>query len=107
MDLEQLKLILEALKGVSQDAGSLFTLWLWLKFASGVLSDLLLFGGALGVVYGIYRAVTLSNGDDDNNRFMRNMRDQLRIGSPGHMTPGERHETMLRLRELVAEATKK
>ena len=61
----------------------------------------------MGIVYVIYRGVVSANGGDETDRFMRKMRDQLRIGSPGHMTPAEHHETMLRLRELVAEATKK
>ena len=107
MDLEQLKLILEALKGVSQDAGSLFTLWLWLKFGSSVLSNMVLVVCVVAVVYAVYRAVMSASGASESETFIREMRDRLRTGSPGMLTQGERIATLMRLREIVAEAMKK
>ena len=107
MDIEQLKLILEALKGVSQDAGSLFTLWLWLKFASGVLSNIVLAVCVVAVVYAVYRAVMSASGASESESFIKEMRGTLRTGVPGILTHGERTATLIRLREIVAAHDKK
>jgi hypothetical protein len=102
MDIEQLKLILETLQGVGHEAGNLAVLYLWLQFAGGVFTDLSFVMGIGGIGYVIYRAVRMSNGHDEADAFLREMRDQLGTGTGGHLTDHERHRTMTALRKLVA-----
>jgi hypothetical protein len=102
MDIEQLKLILETLQGVGHEAGNLAALYLWLQFASGVLTNLSLIGVFLGLFYFIYRAVRMSNGHDQADDFLREMRDQLGTGIHGTLTTDERNRTITALRKLVA-----
>jgi hypothetical protein len=102
MDIEQLKLILETLQGVGHEAGNLAVLYLWLQFAGGVLTNLSLIGIFLGLFYFIYRAVRMSNGYDESDAFLREMRDQLGTGIYGSLTSDERQRTMTALRKLVA-----
>ena len=102
MDIEQLKLILETLQGVGHEAGNLAVLYLWLQFAGGVLTNLSHIGIFLGLFYFIYMAVRMSNGHDEAEAFLREMRDQLGTGTGGHLSSDERHRTMTALRKLVA-----
>jgi hypothetical protein len=102
MEIEQLKLILETLQGVGHEAGNLAVLYLWLQFIGGVLTNLSLIGVFLGLFYFIYRAIRMSNGHDQAEDFLREMRDQLGTGVYGHLSSDERHRTMTALRKLVA-----
>lgn len=104
MDIEQLKLILETLQGVSHDAGNLVVLWLWLKFGAAAAGHLSIMAVIVAVAYLIYKAIRLSYGDDAYERFFRDMRDQLRTGTSGCLTDGERNSTMTALRALVADS---
>ena len=103
MEIEQLKLILETLQGVGHEAGNLAVLYLWLKFAGGVLTNISLVGIFLGLFYFIYRAIRMSQGHDQADAFLREMRDQLGTGIHGHLSEDERHRTIKALRQLVAE----
>jgi len=102
MDIEQLKLILETLQGVGHEAGNLAVLYLWLQFAGGVLTNLSIMGALLGMAYFIYKAVRISQGHDQADDFLREMRDQLGTGVYGHLSRDERQRTMTALRKLVA-----
>jgi len=102
MEIEQLKLILETLQGVGHEAGNLAVLYLWLQFAGGVLTNLSIMGALLGVTYLIYKAIMISQGHDETEAFLREMRDQLGTGVYGHLSSDERHRTMTALRKLVA-----
>jgi hypothetical protein len=102
MEIEQLKLILETLQGVGHEAGNLAVLYLWLKFIGGVLTNLSVIGIFLGLFYFIYRAIRMSQGHDEADAFLRNMRDQLGTGTGGHLTDHERHRTIAVLHQLVA-----
>jgi hypothetical protein len=107
MEIEQLKLILETLQGVGQEAGNLAVLYLWLQFIGGVLTNLSVIGIFLGLFYFIYRAIRMSQGYDQAEDFLRNMRDQLGTGTGGHLTDHERHRTIAVLHELVAKHKEK
>jgi hypothetical protein len=102
MEIEQLKLILETLQGVGHEAGNLAVLYLWLQFIGGVLTNLSLIGVFLGLFYFIYKSVRMSNGHDEAEAFLLEMRDQLGTGVYGHLSKDERHRTMTALRKLVA-----
>jgi hypothetical protein len=102
MEIEQLKLILETLQGLGHEAGSLAVLYLWLQFAGGVLTNLSIMGACVGVTYFIYKAIMISQGHDESDAFLREMRDQLGTGTGGYLTTDERNRTMTALRQLVA-----
>ena len=102
MDIEQLKLILETLQGVGHEAGNLAVLYLWLQFAASTIGHLL-FAAFLGVAaYLIYKAIMISQGHDETEAFLCEMRDQLGVGSRGILTKTEQFSTMTALRKLVA-----
>jgi hypothetical protein len=102
MDIEQLKLILETLQGVGHEAGNLAVLYLWLQFAGGALTNLSIMGALLGITYFIYKAIRMSQGHDEIDTFLRQMRNQLGTGTEGHLTDHERHRTIAVLHQLVA-----
>ena len=102
MEIEQLKLILETLQGVGHEAGNLAVLYLWLQFAGGVLKNLSIMGALLGMTYIVYKAIMVSQGHDETEMFLCEMRDQLGVGSRGILTKTERFSTMTALRQLVA-----
>jgi hypothetical protein len=102
MDIEQLKLILETLQGVGHEAGNLAVLYLWLQFGASILGNLTLASVFIGLFYIIYRAIRMSQGHDEAEAFLREMRDQLGTGIYGSLSSDERHRTMTALRKLVA-----
>ena len=102
MEIEQLKLILETLQGVGQEAGSLAALYLWLKFGATVLGHLFFAGGVVGIAYLVYRGIKMGIGAESTDQFFRDMRNQLNTGTPGTLTEEERHRTIAALRQLVA-----
>ena len=102
MEIEQLKLILETLQGVGQEAGSLAVLYLWLKFGATVLGQISFAGGVAGIAYIIYRGIRLSYGAESTDQFLCEMRDQLKTGVGGCLTDDERQRTIAALRQLVA-----
>jgi hypothetical protein len=102
MDIEQLKLILETLQGVGHEAGNLAVLYLWLQFGASILGNLTLASVFIGLFYVIYRAIRMSQGHDESEAFLREMRDQLGTGIYGSLSSDERHRTMTALRRLVA-----
>jgi uncharacterized protein involved in tellurium resistance len=107
MDIEQLKLILETLQGLSHEAGYLAALYLWLHFAGSVLTSIANVSIFVGLFYFIYRAVRMSYGYDEADVFLREMRDQMGTGIHSRLTDDERQRTMTALRKLVAEAKNK
>ena len=107
MEIEQLKLILETLQGVGQEAPSLAVLYLWLKFGATALGHLSLAGGVAGIAYIVYRSIMLVIGSDSTDQFFRDMRNQLHTGTPGTLTEEERQRTITALRQLVAKEKEK
>jgi hypothetical protein len=95
---------------VGHEAGNLAVLYLWLQFAGGVLTNLSFMGAFVGIayiVYIVYKAIRMSQGHDEANAFLRNMRDQLGTGTGGHLTDHERHRTIAVLHQLVAKHKEK
>ena len=107
MEIEQLKLILETLQGVGQEAGSLAVLYLWLKFGSSVIGHLFFAGGVTGIAYIVYRSIKLGIGASSTDHFLRDIRDQLHTGTPGTLTDEERYRTIAALRQLAAKEKEK
>lgn len=103
MDIEQLKLILETLQGVGHEAGNLAVLYMWLQFGASALTNLSFAGVLVGAGYLIYKGIRMGVGGDASERFLCEMRDQLRTGTSGCLTDDERHRTTDAIRALVAE----
>lgn len=106
MDIEQLKIVLETLRGIGQDAGNIAVLWMWLKFGASALSSLAMGLTVVGVVWFITRTVIVLNGNDECEVFMREMRGTLGTGTSGVLTSEERIRTETAIRNLVKEHLK-
>jgi hypothetical protein len=102
MDIEKLKLILETIQGVGQEAGNLAVLYMWLQFGTSAFGYLTFLGVVWAIAWAIYKAIRTSYGHDSCEVFFRDMRDQLRTGTGGLLTSIERDNTMAALRQLVA-----
>ena len=107
MEIEQLKLILETIQGVGQEAGSLAMLYLWLQFGSAAVTNLCIAAAVLGAAYIGYRGIRVGYGVDAYDSFLRDMRNQLFPGAGGYLTDEDRHRTMAALRQLVAKNKEK
>jgi hypothetical protein len=103
MDIEQLKLVLETLQSVGHEAGSLVTLWLWLKFGAATLQALLWGAVIVGVAHAIARGWRALEGDSRADRFLRDMRCVLGTGTSGCLTDAEYARTTSLLRQLADE----
>ena len=101
MDIEQLRLVLDALKELGHETGSVVALWLWLQFGASVLQITAVLLGILAVGVLITRTITAINRCDDTEEFMREMRDTLKTGSGGWLTREEMFRTISKLRELA------
>jgi len=100
MDIEQLKLILETVNGVSGDAQMIAILWL-------VFDKLLPIIAWVGVFYMLCVKIVqpLIDCTTDISLF-KELRDDLRIGSPGDLAPYEKKATINKIKELVKESRK-
>lgn len=103
MEIEQLKLILETLQGVGHEAGNLAVLYMWLQFGASALTSLSFAGVLVGAGYLIYKGIRMGAGGDASERFLCEMRDQLRTGTSGCLTDDERQRTMSAIHALVAD----
>jgi hypothetical protein len=101
MEIEKLRLILETLQGVGQEAGGLAALYLWLQFGSSVITSLSFVAVFLVIGYGAYRGIMLGQDFESRDQFLREMRDYLGTGTRGTLTSEEANRTMASLRRLV------
>lgn len=100
MDIEQLKLILETVNGVSGDAQVVAILWL-------VFDKLLPIIAWVGVFYMLCIRVAqpLIHAAFEDSTLSR-FRDALNIGSPGVLTSAERLSTINKINVLIRESRK-
>ena len=101
MNIEELKLVLETINTTTGLAKDIGTVWIWLHYTFKLLDGLLVIGCIWGVAYAIYRMVVFCNGGEEDESFMRQCRDRLRIGSPGSLTDSERRDTQIKLMQLI------
>lgn len=101
MNIEELKLVLETINTTTGLAKDMGTTWIWLHYAFKLFDGLLVVGCIWGVAYAIYRTVVFCNGIEEDARFIRKCRDRLRIGSPGALSPNERHDTQDKIIQLI------
>lgn len=101
MNIDELKMILETINSTTGLAKDFGTTWIWLHYGFKVFDMLVLLLVVAVICYVIYRCVLAINGGGDQERFLRQCRDRLRIGSPGGMTDGEWVELRMKLTELI------
>ena len=101
MDIEQLKLILETVRGVSGDAQIVAVCWILIDKLLPAICWMAVFGV---LVWKFPHFVKLFCGSD---KFMIWARDQLGTGSSGYLADHERERTEDRLRELVIASKQK
>ena len=101
MNIDELKMILETINSTTGLAKDFGTTWVWLHYGLKVFDSLLAVACILGVAYAVYRVVVHANGGGDQERFLRQCRDRLRIGSPGCMTDSEWIALRMKLTELI------
>ena len=89
MEIEQLKLILDTLQHTTDGAKDFGIWWVALHYGEKVLSGLFMVLCVWGVAWGIYKAITIAHGADDDARRLQYLRDLMRVGSPGGVTEGE------------------
>lgn len=73
MDIEQLKLVLELVKGVADDAASVAIWYIVLSYGLNFLSHLVLWAGIIATVYTIASAFKSSK---DDSAFVLELRDK-------------------------------
>jgi uncharacterized membrane protein len=100
MNIEELKLVLETIRSLTGDATSAAYWYFGLEFAKFVLGWLV---GA-GVVLTITRMIVTLSGSGRDEEFMRECRDELRIGSRGALDEAERAVTQRAIRKLIEES---
>ena len=101
MNLEELKLVLETINSTTGLAKDFGTTWVWLHYGFKVFEAVTVVFCILGVIYGIYRMVAQSKGNEANEAFIRRCRDRLRIGSSGILTEGEAAQVRNKLSEMI------
>jgi len=57
MNIEELKLVLQTIQGISGDASTAAILWVALHYGSGIITGLLTAGTILGMVYLVIKAI--------------------------------------------------
>lgn len=99
MNIEELKLILETIRSLSGDASTAAYWYFGLQFAKDIIILVTLVGAAM---WGIHKAVQAA-GVGADEQFMRECRDELRIGCHGIFTQEERRATQAAIRKLIQE----
>ncbi len=89
MDIEQLKLVLETIQHTTDGAKNFGVWWIALHYGQKVLEGLFITSCVWGVAWGVIKAITISCSAGDDSRRLQNLRDTMRIGSPGAVTDGE------------------
>lgn len=101
MNIEELKMVLDAIKDTTGLATDFGTTWIWLHYGFKLLDGLALLIGVAVVVYGIYRMVKTLNCADMDTSFMRQCRDKLKTGTSGCVTEPEYYATTTKIIELI------
>jgi hypothetical protein len=98
MDIEQLKLILETVQGITGDAKTAAIWWMALHYGLQILNHLLVAGVVITVAIIVARTVMHFEEDE---KFIREMRDVLGFGW-GYLCSSDRAKTHAVIRNLVA-----
>ena len=87
MDIEQLKLVLETVKGITDDATTIAIWYFVLSFGLKFLGQLVCWGGIIGAIYMIASAFKTNN---DDTAFVRELRDKFHASGYGWVDSSDR-----------------
>ena len=99
MNIEELKLVLETIRTLSGDASTAAYWYFGLQFSKDIIILFTLVGGFLWIARKVIEIVV---GQDEE--FMRECRDELRIGCRGIFVQEERRATQAAIRKLIQES---
>ena len=99
MNIEELKLVLETVRTLSGDASTVAYWYFGLQFAQNIIILVTFVGGLAWVVH---KFIQVTARQDEY--FMRECRDALRIGCRGGLLHEERVATQQAIRKLIQES---
>lgn len=97
MNIEELKLILEAVSQLGAQGKEAFIWWLILE----TVPSFLIWSGIVGAIYYVISTMRRSALFGATEEFFKDTRDILGIGCGGYLTQHEMTHTQARLRELA------
>lgn len=101
MNIDELKLILETLQHTADGAKSFGLWWIALHYGVKALHLLCLVAGVWAIAWAIVKSVQICNGADDNTQRLQQLRDIMRIGSPGVVSHGEYEQMRDKVRNFM------
>lgn len=101
MNIEELKMVVELVRHISGDASNVALWYFGMQFAQAIIILFTLVGALTWAVHQIIKA----NFNQDEE-FIKQCRDTLRIGSRGTLLDNERRDTYSMIRQLIAERFK-
>ena len=101
MNIEELKLILEALQHTTDGAKDLGVWWVALHYGEKIFSGITFVLCVWGIAWGIIKGVMLASGLEENEQRLQQLRDMMEIGSPGKVSHGEFDRMRQKVRDLM------
>ena len=101
MNIEEMKMVVELIRQLSGDASNVALWYFGMKFAEAMIILFVLVGAACWVVRQVIKASFCQD-----EEFIKECRDALRIGYTGSLMPNERKATHRFIRALIAEKAK-
>ena len=101
MDIEQLKLVLDLVKGIADDATSVAIWYIVLSHGLHFLGHLVLWGGIITAVYTIANAFKSSN---DDSAFVLELRDKFVPEGYGWVDSKDRRKIRQALEDLYVKS---
>jgi hypothetical protein len=101
MDIEQLKLVLETVQHTTDGAKSFGVWWIALHYCQKILEGIFIVACVWGVTWGIIKAITMSTNNSDDTHRLQGLREMMRIGSAGIVTPSEYDQMRDKIRSLM------
>ena len=103
MNIEELKLVLETIQQTTDGAKELGFWWIIMHYGTQVFHMMMWVLCVLGVAWGIVKAIVIASGSSDSEQNLRELRDLLRIGTPGSVSPREFTEMRDKIRDFMKE----
>ena len=101
MNIEELKLILEALQHTTDGAKDLGVWWVAMHYGEKVFSGLAMVACIWGIAWGVIKGITIASGTGDSERRLAQLRDMMHVGSPGIVTESEFFAMRDKLNDLM------
>lgn len=101
MNIDELKLILEALQHTTDGAKDLGVWWIALHYGEKVLGGLFAVVCIWGVAWGIYKVINAANGSSEPERRLQRLRDAMGVGTSGILTDSEYEQMREKIRDWM------